>query len=359
MQRIRHESTTPLDQIPDQHHLGRLLTSDLQISIPILVITAIVLLVFKYWYRLWINVVKNRLPASQQKEEKREEKEIECKQKENDDEKKKVENEEKEGKKQKEEIERKKSEDEVKENENEESEKKCKLKEEKEQKREEVERKIEEPQRYEEENDKEECKRQDDEKNVDEKERKQHEEESARKKSEEEEDNEERRNVEEKRTLAAFEILSSEKHYNEDLILIISKFLEPIEKKPLLTTAQVKEVFANLEAIFKCSCSLLENIEDRMKTWNSTTTKLGDVFCQYAELFPECYIEYTNNYEHAQRRLYKLRSENKELNLFISEQEKARELRLLTLESFLLMPVKRIPRYVLLISELLRHTWKV
>eukprot|EP01095_Lingulamoeba_sp_RSL-Kostka_P017853 TRINITY_DN9529_c0_g2_i1.p1 TRINITY_DN9529_c0_g2~~TRINITY_DN9529_c0_g2_i1.p1 ORF type:complete len:247 (+),score=57.52 TRINITY_DN9529_c0_g2_i1:3-743(+) len=51
------------------------------------------------------------------------------------------------------------------------------------------------------------------------------------------------------------------------------------------------------------------------------------------------------------------RKNNKKFASFLKKLEKDRSLKNLSLESFLIMPVQRVPRYVMLLTDLLKNTW--
>jgi len=56
--------------------------------------------------------------------------------------------------------------------------------------------------------------------------------------------------------------------------------------------------------------------------------------------------------------LANLKKEKPALVQFLMKQERARECRMLSIESFLVMPVQQIPRYVMLVQDLAKNTWK-
>ncbi len=68
------------------------------------------------------------------------------------------------------------------------------------------------------------------------------------------------------------------------------------------------------------------------------------------------YPAYIINYDAAVIRLKKVRKKSNKLVVFLDEQKNRPESRKLDLDSLLIMPVQRIPRYKLLFEELLKHT---
>jgi len=88
----------------------------------------------------------------------------------------------------------------------------------------------------------------------------------------------------------------------------------------------------------------------------SFNQKIGDIFINYASRF-DIYSSYVNNYDNAISELNKLKSQNKSFAKFLQNFSNDSRTRRLTIESILIMPVQRLPRYILLIKELSKHTW--
>mmetsp|Transcript_18373 Transcript_18373/g.28769 ORF Transcript_18373/g.28769 Transcript_18373/m.28769 type:complete len:328 (-) Transcript_18373:37-1020(-) len=67
------------------------------------------------------------------------------------------------------------------------------------------------------------------------------------------------------------------------------------------------------------------------------------------------YTQYCNNYSIAQGKLHEMQQTNKK---FVAFQKQMRDLQdsALDIDSFLIMPIQRIPRYILLLQDLLSHT---
>lgn len=101
---------------------------------------------------------------------------------------------------------------------------------------------------------------------------------------------------------------------------------------------------------------LLEGIEQRLRNW-SDEQALGDIFIKLTD-FLRIYVDYVNNFEHSVALTDKLKKKNQEFDKFLIKAEKIPACRGLTFESFLIMPVQRVPRYVMLLMDLLKNTWK-
>eukprot|EP01102_Stenamoeba_stenopodia_P005953 TRINITY_DN1665_c0_g6_i1.p1 TRINITY_DN1665_c0_g6~~TRINITY_DN1665_c0_g6_i1.p1 ORF type:complete len:1297 (+),score=336.71 TRINITY_DN1665_c0_g6_i1:314-4204(+) len=171
---------------------------------------------------------------------------------------------------------------------------------------------------------------------------------------------EEQRSMHNHRTNIAKEILSTEMSYVGGLKQLIWKFFKPLSnsattRKPMINQTELKTIFSNIEVIYNYNSVLLEGLENRLKNW-SATQRIGDIFIKMTD-YLRCYVEYVNNYQHALDLLNKLRKERPALHNFLRKQETSKECRSLPLDGFLITPVQRIPRYELLLRDLLKQTW--
>ncbi len=97
---------------------------------------------------------------------------------------------------------------------------------------------------------------------------------------------------------------------------------------------------------------LLDSLQERVGQWNAQQA-LGDVFANKVKF--DKYNFYCSSYDSAADRLAKLVKANKKIEQFLQTQRAASGNQL-DLPSLLIMPVQRIPRYKLLLEELLKHT---
>eukprot|EP01089_Gocevia_fonbrunei_P018180 TRINITY_DN6094_c0_g1_i1.p1 TRINITY_DN6094_c0_g1~~TRINITY_DN6094_c0_g1_i1.p1 ORF type:complete len:260 (-),score=47.96 TRINITY_DN6094_c0_g1_i1:73-852(-) len=83
---------------------------------------------------------------------------------------------------------------------------------------------------------------------------------------------------------------------------------------------------------------------------------LGNMFLEVAPVL-KCYQEYYEKYDNAVKKLQSLRDHCKKFNAAVIEQEKLFGIRI-GMEGYLILPIQRLPRYGLLIRELLKSTPK-
>jgi len=94
-------------------------------------------------------------------------------------------------------------------------------------------------------------------------------------------------------------------------------------------------------------------VQERVKNW-CWTQRLGDIFLNMTD-FLKVYIQYVNNYNIALETLSQLQQVT-EFQQFIEDAQSRPECNNLDIYSYLIMPIQRIPRYVLLLEDLVKHT---
>jgi hypothetical protein len=162
----------------------------------------------------------------------------------------------------------------------------------------------------------------------------------------------------EHRNRVGLEILDTERSYVSSLKALRELFMQPLCAPPGVAGVPVAEalaVFGPLEAI----CSFHENevlpaLEQRMSNWNVDTV-LADIFVRMSPFF-RVYTAYTDGYEVAQAHVARWRKSSA-FQKWADAASADPRTRGLSLESHLIMPVQRIPRYVLLLTDLLKSTW--
>jgi hypothetical protein len=112
-------------------------------------------------------------------------------------------------------------------------------------------------------------------------------------------------------------------------------------------------LFANVEVIFNCHKKFLETLTARVGSWTDNAG-IGDLFLAAAWI--KLYKYYINNYDTAARALTELRASNTAFATYLKSIEYTPTLLMNNLDSLLVVPVQRIPRYVLLLSDLAKST---
>eukprot|EP01102_Stenamoeba_stenopodia_P021236 TRINITY_DN84_c0_g2_i1.p1 TRINITY_DN84_c0_g2~~TRINITY_DN84_c0_g2_i1.p1 ORF type:complete len:937 (+),score=259.51 TRINITY_DN84_c0_g2_i1:113-2923(+) len=155
------------------------------------------------------------------------------------------------------------------------------------------------------------------------------------------------------------EIVDSERSYNAALAACIENFLNPIrtarEKDQItLSDDHLKTVFGNIESVLQASTTVLHQL---VEIRDSKSRTVGDVFLEVATTLKPAYSVYVSNYNAGNSLLERLQQEVTPFSKFLKELQQ-NNLRTvgLSLESYLIMPVQRFPRYVMLLQELMKNT---
>ncbi|GAM17772.1 hypothetical protein SAMD00019534_009470, partial [Acytostelium subglobosum LB1] len=167
-----------------------------------------------------------------------------------------------------------------------------------------------------------------------------------------------------KRTHIVQEIMHVEANYVRNLGLIVKKFLNPLasagaSKRPIITQDKIKSIFSIVEIIHNFNSMLSDGLQSRVKRWLADNKKdvliIGDIFIKTTD-FMTVYSTYINNYNHSIKTLNEQKKTNLPFAQFIKKVEADPELRDQELENLLINPVQQLPRYVMLLSDLIKNT---
>mmetsp|Transcript_15636 Transcript_15636/g.39954 ORF Transcript_15636/g.39954 Transcript_15636/m.39954 type:complete len:456 (-) Transcript_15636:83-1450(-) len=159
------------------------------------------------------------------------------------------------------------------------------------------------------------------------------------------------------RARIAKEVLSTELSYIRSIKSLIQHLVEPLRASPNITDRQVRQVCLNVPELLRHHIKFVTPLQRRVEGWSDSSV-LGDIFLNETSFIPE-YVEYITHYNQAHLRIRALASRYPEFNSIVEAFEhKQKQISSLNLESFLIMPVQRIPRYVLLLRDLRKYTPK-
>ena len=165
------------------------------------------------------------------------------------------------------------------------------------------------------------------------------------------------------RKRVADEIMSTEETYLTNistLYLSVPKIMQNYmasESEPI-TEHDLYCVFGNLEGIIDVSKRLYIEIKERLSKWNDESTTIGDLFKSYIEPL-RVYGPYLQIYGSSGVTLHFLVKRNAHLRELVTKFEaEQHKTSMLDIQSFLIMPVQRLPRYSLLLRDFLKYTPK-
>jgi hypothetical protein len=167
--------------------------------------------------------------------------------------------------------------------------------------------------------------------------------------------------VQEKRSNILQEILSTEETYVENLTILVDRYLKPIRSKELLSGSQIQSIFSNAETLQQLNSMFLRDLKTSMKS-GEKDVKMAEVLSKFAQGF-KLYTTYISSYVKGVDVLKVERQEknNAKFAQFLTEVSKTlteEKCRIFDLGSYLILPIQRLPRYRMLLEDLLKNTNK-
>lgn len=161
----------------------------------------------------------------------------------------------------------------------------------------------------------------------------------------------------EKRNNTIQEILITERNYVNVLTQIVQYFVEPLEKnsdldESFISKADIRVLFSEIKVIWTLNMNFLKDLENVVK---KSSQPISMSFTKYGELF-RWYQLYICSYERSASTLKRLTKENLQFKEFIIATELRPELNRMDLSSLMIQPVQRIPQYIILLTDIAKHT---
>eukprot|EP01132_Coremiostelium_polycephalum_P006038 gene6038-7522_t len=155
------------------------------------------------------------------------------------------------------------------------------------------------------------------------------------------------------------EFYETETTYVAHISHILKIFVNPLKQKlkssdSIINADEIDQVFSTIDIIYKSNCIFLDTLEEIYRNFNKWSC-FGEKLLEHLPLF-ECYIDYIINYEYSQKALKKTLQMNQSFSQFVKTAEQTKELDDLDLSDLLIMPVQRIPRYIMLLKEIRKYT---
>ncbi|KAG2379289.1 hypothetical protein C9374_007428 [Naegleria lovaniensis] len=160
------------------------------------------------------------------------------------------------------------------------------------------------------------------------------------------------------------EVIETEEEYVNNLDTLLQVYEKPLLEKGEelgFTKSMHIKVFNDLGPIRNTNGRLLADLKKLMEEEKEMGKKpektIGEIFLKYAP-FLKSYTTYCNQYNNIATILRNVKKEHPELDKFLLAQQKSglHGVNNRALNSFLILPVQRIPRYKMLLSELLSKT---
>jgi len=159
-----------------------------------------------------------------------------------------------------------------------------------------------------------------------------------------------------KRSETALHICENERVFVEKLKIAVTKFIEPLKETaqtyPVLTREQIGDVFCNLDKLYTIHSEFLKKLENKVTTWDATST-IGDVFFQQLTESAPHYRKYGLNYPKAVWSMDEFMKKNVHWTTFLVQKESEHKV---SLPDLLEQPIRRMSYYYLQLEEMAQYT---
>ncbi|KAL1524027.1 hypothetical protein AB1Y20_018941 [Prymnesium parvum] len=156
------------------------------------------------------------------------------------------------------------------------------------------------------------------------------------------------------------EVLQSERAYVSSLETLEKVYLVPLRtvadqpKGAIFSHTDLDAVFLNMKILITVNKKFLDDLEKEYENWPNV--HFGNIMKNAAKSFRGPYTRYVNNYDQAEKHLENLKKNDKEKHRYLEVCKTHPDANGLDVRSFLIMPVQRVPRYRMLLEDLLAHT---
>lgn len=148
------------------------------------------------------------------------------------------------------------------------------------------------------------------------------------------------------------EILETEKFYCTSLSALVG-VASPVLSK-ILSDAEHKLLFSNIETLLNCNGNFCFELENKVRNLSDQTC-IGDIFLKFTP-YLKLYSQYVSNHDDATKFDRELSQQKRFLEVRSEIFGNPRLSNAPNLAFFFIMPIQRIPRYSLLLSEVIKCT---
>ncbi|VDP32172.1 unnamed protein product [Heligmosomoides polygyrus] len=160
------------------------------------------------------------------------------------------------------------------------------------------------------------------------------------------------------RHLAARELYDTEKSFVEGLEFLVTKYMRPLRQPlecTLIEPGLADKIFYKVPEVLAHHQVLLAALSSRIEEWDKESV-IGDVLLSHfaKQSMIETYISFVDNFKFAKAAITQARGKpsfEKYYNRCCRDHRNK-----LDLDSLLISPIQRVPRYELLVKQLIKHT---
>eukprot|EP01111_Echinosteliopsis_oligospora_P009098 TRINITY_DN2607_c0_g1_i2.p1 TRINITY_DN2607_c0_g1~~TRINITY_DN2607_c0_g1_i2.p1 ORF type:complete len:485 (-),score=88.69 TRINITY_DN2607_c0_g1_i2:46-1500(-) len=165
-----------------------------------------------------------------------------------------------------------------------------------------------------------------------------------------------------RRILIVKELVATETSYVINLQIVDSMFTQPLmdlssTNTPILSPEEIAAIFVPIQPILTVNSMLLEDLESRLSQWH-VDKKIGRLMANHMNTMKGAYVTYILDYPEIISSLTSVIKKNNLFTQYISKIRQEDKYRTLDLPSIFIQPIQRLPRYELLLKDLIKHTPK-
>jgi len=153
------------------------------------------------------------------------------------------------------------------------------------------------------------------------------------------------------------EIFTSEQTYVNGLLILVNVYLKTLlaAKDTKVPPEDISKIFGNVEQLLIANTKLLEDIEQRLEIWNENDL-IGDILSEWSPSI-KYYCRYAKYYEESLKQIDQKKISSSAFKRILEELDAdVIGYSKLGLRDYFITPVQRVPRYCLLVRDLIKQT---
>jgi RhoGEF domain len=156
------------------------------------------------------------------------------------------------------------------------------------------------------------------------------------------------------------EIMIVEKHYVNNLTIMVEVFKKPLSREKILNDSDTRMIFASIEQVYKSHKALLGMLMQRFHEWETlkvaaSARSVGDIF-RNMNAYLQGYAQFISNYIYAIKVVKMLEASHEGFQAFCKRPIVKKSIGSFALSDYLILPVQQVPRYIMLFEQLLSTT---
>ena len=168
-------------------------------------------------------------------------------------------------------------------------------------------------------------------------------------------DEEKIRKNREARKMVAQELYDTERNYVKLIGYVIKEYKEQLEDGQLISDTECRQIFGNLPDLRDLHAELEHEMSKKIQSWD-TDTRFGELIASYCSKFITHYPPYINFMDRSLLLIKEIQESNTKFKAFLRTVLSRATYSRQDLSDLLSLPVQRLPRYGLLLSELKKKT---